>query len=967
MTNASIPVTSYPAGATDSQQQTKWWKCDLQVATPAWDFKLPAGESYDFTSSADRIRFADGYMTSLKAKGVEVIALADHNCHEWIDDMRAAGERQGVVVFPGCEVTTGSGADGVHLIIVGDPSCTADDFNQLLAGPLGFDHQHPRFHGDAASKQPGSSGKTLCKILDDLPRDYLVIAPHAFNDNGIASGNTAKGDIRWKALHHERLSAVDPGNCSDPSGDSFNDQFRRRELNQFPCLDHLAFVSTSDAYTLDDLGCRYSWIRMANPTIEALRQAFIDHEARILCDWDSRLKPFPNHNPNDVRHGWIPSIKLGPGLGNSNHELEVPLAPGLNTIIGGRGSGKSTVVAVLRQLYSTTAHLPPTVKQEAEAFAQAVLDGAELSAEHRLPDSQQLQSVRWTKSAGSQTTAEDGTTVDTTFRVRVVNQKELFERVAKSKDDPFAASRSFLAFVDESLGFEHIDDAPPDSWRRRFEDACNAWSNKMRMHQTLLQDLAQLPREEARLRELNEQLEAFDSEDAQARRQNIKQREEERAYLAEDIEDFETWVEELIEDASEPSPTETQEDSTSETQDEESQFDAGFIALQEDLYGIIKKYEQRLRDMQEQARNELEAVEQRRLDSPWWKAVKEAEDDAEAYRKELEQKGIDPEAYTQIQQSLKHQKGVVSKLKQKQKKRKPTEDAVTKAWETVIKLLNERLSARSNLLEDVSARSGTLRFSVQSHADITGWTDSVRELLNLRSDSFLDDVPALGQWLWHESADDQTDRWQAWRDGLAKGDLGDLQDVTLRANWRKKLEDLDEALRLRLAHEIADDVVTMRFLRDGGNRKNKDDWQVITEGSPGQRTAAMLGFVLHHGREPLVIDQPEDDLDTEWISSLVVKELRASRWKRQLIVITHNANIPVNGDADQVVVLENMDQSIRIRQTSEDGHPLHHCGPIEVAEVRRDVQNIMEGGIAAFIRREQKYSNEMRSLTVTAE
>jgi ABC-type enterochelin transport system ATPase subunit len=154
-------------------------------------------------------------------------------------------------------------------------------------------------------------------------------------------------------------------------------------------------------------------------------------------------------------------------------------------------------------------------------------------------------------------------------------------------------------------------------------------------------------------------------------------------------------------------------------------------------------------------------------------------------------------------------------------------------------------------------------------------------------------------------------------------------------------------LRLRLGAEVADDVVVMKFLRDGGVATRDKDWQNITEGSPGQRTAAMLGFVLHHGLEPLVLDQPEDDLHTEWISNLVVKERRASRWKQQIIVITHNANIPVNGDANQVVVLENVDQTLRIRTSEKDGKTIHYCGPIELLEVRNDIQNIMEGGIPA--------------------
>lgn len=90
---------------------TRWWKCDLQVATPAWDFAFPPGSNYDLRSAdsavrqAERIRFLNAYMARLKEQGVELIALADHNTGEWIDDAKAAGERNGVVVFPGCEIS----------------------------------------------------------------------------------------------------------------------------------------------------------------------------------------------------------------------------------------------------------------------------------------------------------------------------------------------------------------------------------------------------------------------------------------------------------------------------------------------------------------------------------------------------------------------------------------------------------------------------------------------------------------------------------------------------------------------------------------------------------------------------------------------------------------------------------------------------------------------------------------------
>ena len=90
----------------------------------------------------------------------------------------------------------------------------------------------------------------------------------------------------------------------------------------------------------------------------------------------------------------------------------------------------------------------------------------------------------------------------------------------------------------------------------------------------------------------------------------------------------------------------------------------------------------------------------------------------------------------------------------------------------------------------------------------------------------------------------------------------------------------------------------------------------------------MLSFVLHYGNDPLVLDQPEDDLGTEWISQLVVRQLRTSRWTRQLIIVTHNANIPVNADAERAIVLENAGVGIAVRTSPPVGvgaEAREHC------------------------------------------
>jgi hypothetical protein len=249
-----------------------------------------------------------------------------------------------------------------------------------------------------------------------------------------------------------------------------------------------------------------------------------------------------------------------------------------------------------------------------------------------------------------------------------------------------------------------------------------------------------------------------------------------------------------------------------------------------------------------------------------------------------------------------------------------------------------------------------LRFSVSSHADTVSWVSEVRQLLNVRSDGFLEDVPATACYLWACEDDARSERLQAWREGLSNGDLSFLGGVSgIRSSWIQRLGELDESLRLRLATLLPEDAVRMEFLRTGGNPSAERDWRRITDGSPGERSAAMLG----HGADPLVLDQPEDDLDSEWISELVVPRLRKSRWNRQLIVVSHNANIPVNGDAERVIVMENREGKIGVRATGEGDDRRIHAGPIEDTLVRHDIQDIMEGGVAAFVRRERRYNNEL--------
>ncbi|WP_032364321.1 TrlF family AAA-like ATPase [Rhodococcoides fascians] len=137
-------------------------------------------------------------------------------------------------------------------------------------------------------------------------------------------------------------------------------------------------------------------------------------------------------------------------------------------------------------------------------------------------------------------------------------------------------------------------------------------------------------------------------------------------------------------------------------------------------------------------------------------------------------------------------------------------------------------------------------------------------------------------------------------------------------------------------------------LPDFEYRAKEGDYIPFESASAGQQASALLGVLLSQGGAPLIIDQPEDDLDSATVQQIVSK-IWLSKNRRQLVFSSHNANLVVNGDADLVLVCAYLtagDQSA--------GHIMEQ-GAIDVAAVRNEITSVMEGGERAFRLRKEKY------------
>jgi hypothetical protein len=160
----------------------------------------------------------------------------------------------------------------------------------------------------------------------------------------------------------------------------------------------------------------------------------------------------------------------------------------------------------------------------------------------------------------------------------------------------------------------------------------------------------------------------------------------------------------------------------------------------------------------------------------------------------------------------------------------------------------------------------------------------------------------------------------------------------LSGYFERAVSQIDPELFDIMERFLPDDLVAARF-------RDRDVFRPITRGSMGQKNTAILSLLLTVGSGPLVLDQPEDDLDNRYIYDVVVDLLRATKTERQIITATHNANVPVNGDAETIVALD----------PALDGSTPMLAGTLESSDVKDAVSNIMEGSEAAFRLRRQRY------------
>ena len=847
-------------------------------------------------------------MAKAEAIGVSVMAITDHNNVSGVGPFREAAEGRGVTVFPGCEL---SSSEGIHILSIYPPDTEEAQLGRFL-GALGINDTRPSAE---------LSDHPLERILEIVQTQQgIVIAAHATTDNGMLKA--LAGQARIKAWQNPNLLAIQiPGAVKDLPQDvrgiveNKNPDYRRALAADEDLA--LAVVNAKDVTTPDDLDDRAAtcWIKMSEISIEGLRQAFLDPTSRI------RLNPptgdlEPDEHPQLVSLAWEGGFLDG---------VDTRLNPNLNVLIGGRGAGKSTVIESLRYVLA----LDPIGEEAANAHQgivrQVLRGGTKVSLRvRRYRPVQREYVIERTVPNPPVVRDEDGqishlSPNEILPRTEVYGQHEISE-LARSGEKRTRLLNRFIEH-DQSLTKRKAD------VRRELEKTRRAMVDVTAETSQIAERLATLPG-------LEETLERY-------REAGLEERLRERSLLVREERVLDSIPErfsvfrECLENLRSELPIDRVFLSARALEDLPGKgileaADQVFERLSNDLGQVARRLEQALT----QAESEVADIRSR------WNERKDGVQRAyEKVLRDLKRAAVDGEAFillqTQIEnlRPLRERRSLLRRLHEEHLKHRRE---LLAEWEDL-------KAAEFRLLDRAAKKVGRrLRNRVQVEVMAGGNREPLRRLLREEVGGRLSEAIETIVKVEEFSLTHFVDSCRRGADALQirysvtaaqASRLAEAADETLM-----KIEELELPSRtdIRLNTASVDEPPS---------------WRALDDLSTGQKATAVLLLLLLESDAPLIVDQPEDDLDNRFITEGVVPRMRDEKRRRQFVFSTHNANVPVLADAELILGLtasgEAADGKARIAP--------EHAGSIDAGPVRELVEELLEGGKDAFERRRLKY------------
>lgn len=316
------------------------------------------------------------------------------------------------------------------------------------------------------------------------------------------------------------------------------------------------------------------------------------------------------------------------------------------------------------------------------------------------------------------------------------------------------------------------------------------------------------------------------------------------------------------------------------------------------------------------------------------------EEQARQLRREIEALQTGAGDVVRRVQQLREQKAQLESLRELSAERQRSLDNLIKrrgkALDQLDSIREERFRARSAAAERLNRTLGpSIRIAVGRSGQFDAFVAAIADALRGSGLRYGDLAPVIALHISPRELLEATDTT----------DFSFIADATGISKDRaaRTLAQLKDAALGTLSTVPVEDSVAFQLL-DGSEYKD------ISELSTGQRCTVVLPLVLRHTERMLIVDQPEDHIDNAFVADTLIRAVLARDPSSQIIFSTHNANIPVLGNADWV---------IQLGSDGRRGFPLAN-GALNDGEIVRAITTVMEGGVEAFERRASFYRYHLK-------
>ncbi|NLB25387.1 MAG: histidinol-phosphatase [Bacteroidales bacterium] len=852
------------------QNGSVWLKADFHLHTKAdSEFKF-VGESNEFIKK---------YIEQLKSSNTFIGVITNHNKFDKDEfvALKKAAKKEGIWLVAGLEFSL---KEGIHLLIAFEDEWykgQVDNINSFIANAFyGINNYY-------TSPYPNSKFdlKEVVEALDNINLDYFLILPHPDDKNGlfkVLEGRTLEAFIQDDSFN--KVIAL------QKSGNKNN----YKKLCDLANRDIACVEGSNNAHKgIEGIGNeRITYVKIGDFNFEALKYALTDEKNRI----SRKDKPVINNS-------YIKSIAFEGGLLDGT---EIGFSPELNNFIGIRGSGKSSILEILRYTLGISLGNQASDKDYKNSLIEHVLkSGGKVKTtiidEHK--KEYRIEKIYGQKEDVYHNEERiDIPSIDTIFRRPVYfGQKDL-----SNKHIDFEAD-----LVRKLIG-NRLDAVKTDIDKKSIE------ITDIILNLKKLKNLAELKKEiNASIADAKYKLKVF-------KEQGIESKLKQQSKFDTDVSRFKTIISEITNFKNDLHELyNTYESFFTDTKFETEENKNIFQQAENVFMAILTEFE-KLRIVETTISGKTRELNE--LQNKLMIKKETLKEEFAKIKREIDIPNVNPDDFLKFNRTIETSKLKLLEIEKSEKKKAE----LARALNDRITELNQLWHKEYQILEKEVTRINKYENSLSISVTFKGRDDIFRDKLQQVFKG-----SGLRTATYSAIQKEYKDFIEVYRDLANIASKLNISSDTLVAAFKKRInENLEELLTFRV-----EDSFTIKY-----NEKPLKDHSL------GQRATALILFLLAQKEtDVLIIDQPEDDLDNQTIYEDVIKQIKELKGDMQFIFATHNANIPVLGDSEKIVSCKYLESRIDITDGSIDDHTM-----------QKQIVTIMEGGEEAFNRRKNIYS-----------